>query len=113
MAFRKIGPGELAAVNGLCQAIGPDASVVILDSLTADRFAQVIRGMCGTPAAVLTNPTRTTINTVVSGIEGVGRRPVLLAQQRAELTGAAQGSRQPADHPGGAQPDRAADPYRG
>jgi hypothetical protein len=87
MAFRKIGAGELTAVNGLCRAIGPDAAVVILDSLTADRFAQVIRGMCGTPTAVLTNPTRTTINTVVSGIESVGRRPVLLAQQQAELTG--------------------------
>ena len=49
MAFRKIGAGELTAVNGLCAAIGPNASVVILDSLTADRFAQVIRGICETP----------------------------------------------------------------
>ena len=87
MAFRKIGAGELTAVNGLCQAIGPDASVVILDSLTADRFAQVIRGICGTPAAVLENPTENNVKTVVSGIEGVGRRPVLLAQQQAELAG--------------------------
>jgi hypothetical protein len=87
MAFRAIGPGELAAVNGLCRAIGPDASAVILDSLTADRFAQVIRGMCGTPAAVLANPSRTAIDAVVSGIEGVGRRPVLLAQQASELPG--------------------------
>ena len=87
MAFRKIGAGELTAVNGLCQAIGPDASVVILDSLTADRFAQVIRGICGTPAAVLENPTENNVKTVVSGIEGVGRRPVFLAQQQAELAG--------------------------
>ena len=58
--------------------------MVILDSLTADRFAQVIRGVCGTPAAVLANPSRTTINTAVSGIESVGRRPVLLAQQASE-----------------------------
>ena len=87
MAFRKIGTGELTAVNGLCRAIGPDASVVILDSLTADRFAQVIRGICGTPAAVLAKPTKNNVNTVVSGIEGVGRRPVLLAEQQAELTG--------------------------
>jgi hypothetical protein len=87
MAFRKIGPGELTAVNGLCRAIGPGASVVILDPLTADRFAQVIRGLCGTPTAVLTNPTSTTINTVVTGIQGAGRRPVLLAQQASELTG--------------------------
>ena len=87
MAFRKIGAGELTAVNGLCAAIGPDASVVILDSLTADRFAQVIRGICGTPAAVLTNPTGAATSAVVQGIEGVGRRPVLLAQQPAELAG--------------------------
>ena len=50
---RKIGVGELSAVNGLCAAIGPNASVIILDSLTADRFAQVVRGICGDPAAVL------------------------------------------------------------
>ena len=86
MAFRNIGAGELAAINGLCAAIGPDASVVILDSLTADRFAQVIRGICDTPAAVLPNPTKATVDAVVQGIEGVGRRPVLLAQQEAELT---------------------------
>ncbi len=86
MAFLKIGAGELTAVNGLCAAIGPDASVVILDSLTADRFAQIIRGICNTPAAVLQNPTRATTISVVQGIEGVGRRPVLLAQQQTELT---------------------------
>ena len=86
MAFRRIGPGELAAVDGLCAAIGLDASVVILDSLTADRFAQVIRGICDTPAAVLTNPSKARTSAVVQGIEGVGRRPVLLAQEQAELT---------------------------
>ena len=86
MAFMKIGAGELAAVSKLCAAIGPDASVVILDSLTADRFAQVIRGICDTPAAVLTNPTKAAASAVVQGIEGVGRRPVLLAQQPTELT---------------------------
>ena len=87
MAVRKIGVGELTAVNGLCAAIGHNASVVILDSLTADRFAQVVRGICGTPAAVLQNPTRATTAEVVQGIEGVGRRPILLAQQPTELTG--------------------------
>ncbi len=86
MAFKRIGAGELTAVNGLCAAIGPDASVVILDSLTADRFAQVIRGICGTPAAALTKATPATVSAVVSGIEGVGRHPVLLAQQQSELT---------------------------
>jgi hypothetical protein len=88
MAFRQIGGGELAAVDRLCHSIGPGASVVILDSLTADRFAQVIRGICAQPTAILTGPTQAKINTVVRGIEDVGRRPVLLAQNRAELAGA-------------------------
>ena len=87
MAVRKIGVGELTAVNGLCAAIGPNASVVILDSLTADRFAQVIRGICGDPAAVLTSPTKARTGHVVLGIQGAGRRPILLAQQPTELTG--------------------------
>jgi hypothetical protein len=85
MAFREIGTGELAAVSGLCGAIGPDASVVILDSLTADRFAQVVRGICGVPTAVLASATDTQVNAVVQGIQGVGRRPVLLAGNQGEL----------------------------
>jgi hypothetical protein len=85
MAFRRIGAGELTAVGQLCTATGPDASAVILDSLTADRFAQVVRGMCGTPAAVLDPVTPATVDAVVAGIEAVGRRPVLLAETEAEL----------------------------
>ena len=88
MAFRRIGVGELTAVDRLCAAIGPDASVVILDSLTADRFAQLIRGMCGTPTAVLAQPTPGQVSAVVAGIEGAGRRPLLLGQQPSELAGA-------------------------
>jgi hypothetical protein len=87
MAFQKIGTGEVTAVNGLCQAIGPDASVVILDSLTADRFAQVVRGICGVPAAVLDHPTKAEVQAVTQGIDGVGRRPVLLAESENELPG--------------------------
>jgi hypothetical protein len=83
MAFRTIGPGELDAVNDLCGTIGPEASVVILDQLTADRFAQVIRGICGVPAAVLTNAK--TLSRVDEGIEAVGRRPVFLAENASEL----------------------------
>ncbi len=90
MAFRRIGAGELTAVNKLCRSIGPDASVVILDSLTADRFAQVIRGICGMPAATLepaaAGGQQAAVRNAVQGIESVGRRPVLLAGNQAELT---------------------------
>jgi hypothetical protein len=94
MAFRRIGAGELTAINGLCAAVGPDASVVILDSLTADRFAQVARGLCDTPTAVMDHPTPDAVGAVVSGIQRAGRRPVLLAQDSAELTPYGGGPRQ-------------------
>jgi hypothetical protein len=118
LAFMRTGAGELTAVNGLCAAIGPDASVVILDSLTADRFAQVIRGMCDTPTAVLYRVTPVTVGVAVTGIEGVARRPVLLAQAESELApyGAAptevvnllttQEARDPTTPPGGTWPIR-------
>jgi hypothetical protein len=83
MAFRTIGRGELGAVSDLCGAIGTEASVVIIDQLTADRFAQVVRGICGVPAAVLTNTK--TLRQVGEGIEAVGRRPVYLAENENEL----------------------------
>ena len=94
MALRRIGSGELTAVDRLCAAIGPDASVVILDSLTADQFAQAARGMCDTPTAVLDDPTAAAVGAVVSGIQRAGRRPVLLAQDSAELTPYGGGPRQ-------------------
>ena len=94
MAFRRIGPGELAAVNALCAAIGPDASVVILDSLTADRFAQVTRGTCDTPTAILDHPAAKTVGAVLSGIERAGRRPVLMAQDQSLLAPYGGGPRQ-------------------
>jgi hypothetical protein len=94
MAFRAIGRGELDAVNGLCGAIGPEASVVILDQLTADRFAQVVRGLCDTPAAVMASGSETALNAVIKGIDSTGRRPVLLAQNEDELPSGASGQRE-------------------
>jgi len=85
MAFRTIGTGEITAINRLCQNLPLNASVVILDQLTADRFAQVVRGMCNRPTAILTHPNA--LNPVMQGIERVGRRPVLLAENKAELPG--------------------------
>jgi hypothetical protein len=87
MAFRRIGAGQVGAAGRLCAAIGPDASVVALDSLTADRFAQLVRGMCDTPAAVLdSGVTPASVRAAVLGIERAGRRPVLLARTGTELT---------------------------
>jgi hypothetical protein len=85
LAFKRTAQGENRAVRQLCSAIGPDASVVIVDSQTADRFSQVVRGMCDTPTARIDNPTASQVSTVVGDIERTGRRPVLLAGTRDQL----------------------------
>ena len=86
MAFRRIGAGSSprSAISALPS--GRTHLALILDEPTADRFAQVIRGICGTPAAVLTSLTPAGVRAVVTGVEG-GQRPVLLAQQAPELAG--------------------------
>ena len=86
LAFQRTGAGEDQAVRQLCASIGPNASVVIVDSLTADRFSQVIRGMCATPTARMDNPEPASVAAVVAGIERAGRRPILLAEQQSQLT---------------------------
>jgi hypothetical protein len=85
LAFKRTGTGENRAVRELCSAIGPNASVVIVDSLTADRFSQVIRGMCETPTTRIDSATASEVSAVESGIEKAGRRPILLAGTQAQL----------------------------
>ncbi len=87
LAFKRTGQGEYQAVRELCSAIGANASVVIVDSTTADRFSQVVRGMCATPTTRIDDPTPGEVSTVVTGIEQAGRHPVLLAGTQAQLSG--------------------------
>jgi hypothetical protein len=86
LAFQRTGAGEISAVAQLCSAIPRDASVVILDRSVARQFTQVIRGMCGIPAAWMTGPP-TAVAGVLDGIARAGRRPVLLGARRAQLDG--------------------------
>ncbi len=79
MALQRIGGGETAAVDGLCAQIPRHASVVIIDSATAQQFAQVIRGMCGVPTGSMAGQSATAVRTVLGAIAAAGRRPVLLA----------------------------------
>jgi hypothetical protein len=78
--------GEIAAVDQLCASIPANASVVIVNYPTASRFVQVIRGMCGVPAARLFLPQPASVQATVAGIRHAGRRPVLLAARQAQLT---------------------------
>jgi hypothetical protein len=78
--------GEIAAVDELCAAIPADASVVIINYATASRLVQVVRGMCGVPAARLFLPQAASVQATVAGIRHAGRRPVLLAGQQGQLS---------------------------
>jgi hypothetical protein len=83
LATRVSYPHEIAAVHQLCHAIPAGSSVVILSGEITQRLAQVIRGMCGVPAAGLAQPGQA--RAVIRGIEQAGRRPVLLATSPATL----------------------------
>lgn len=85
LAWQRTGQGELAAVDGLCAAIGSGASVVIVDPGVANSFTQLIRGACDTPTARMNRPTPLSVQPVVAGIQRVGRRPVLLGGSQAQL----------------------------
>ena len=56
----------------LLRAIGPSATVVIVDRPVAERFTQVIRGMCGVPVAWMIGRPAAAVRSVLSGIERRG-----------------------------------------
>jgi hypothetical protein len=64
----------------------PASYVVIIDSRVSNRLTEVVRGMCDDPAAVIGRRHLGRVEQVVRGIERAGRRPVLLARKRSELT---------------------------
>ncbi|MFD0666067.1 hypothetical protein [Thermocatellispora tengchongensis] len=107
-AFTPVERGEAAAVARLCAAIPPDASVLIVERVTGDRFTQLVRGVCGVPAARAAIPAATPgnpgdrvattterdgdeapsaeVTRLIDRIRATGRRPVLLAAEAAQLT---------------------------
>jgi len=84
-AFQRTGAGELAAIDNLCGAIPGGSPVLLLDHVAARRFTQVIRGMCGIPAGVMTNASQAQVEAVIGEIMRTGHPPVLLATRPAEL----------------------------
>jgi hypothetical protein len=85
LAFQRTGQGEFTAVNRLCSAIGPGASVVIVDPRVGDGFTQLIRGGCDVPAARMDRPTPLSVRQVIVGIRQARRRPVLLGSRQAQV----------------------------
>jgi hypothetical protein len=85
MALERTGTGQVQAVSTLCAQIPRKASVVIVDGVTASRFAQVIRGECGVPVASMAGQPDSAVSTVLAAISAAGRRPVVLAARAARL----------------------------
>lgn len=79
LMFTRTEQGEIRAVRSLCTRLGQSASVVIVENVTADRFSQVIRGMCGIPTARTRPGAREQdVRRVIAKIYAAGRRPVIL-----------------------------------
>jgi hypothetical protein len=85
MALRRTGVGQTEAVRGLCAQIPGDSSVLIISSVTALEFSQVVRGMCGVPVASMAGQPTSTVDAVINSITAAGRRPVLLASSAGKL----------------------------
>jgi hypothetical protein len=93
-ALKRTYANQVAAISGLCDQVPGDASVLIIDGPAADRWAQVVRGMCDVPVARFPDSPHPSsdpqapaalVTGAIAGIERAGRRPVLLAATRAEL----------------------------
>jgi hypothetical protein len=93
-ALKRTYANQVAAISGLCDRVPGDASVLIIDGPAADRWAEVVRGMCDVPVARFPDSARPSshpeapaalVSAAIAGIERAGRRPVLLAATRAEL----------------------------
>jgi hypothetical protein len=83
------GAGELSAVSRLCAAIGPNASVLFVDSASANELEPVVRGVCGQPAASVSGAAGfggpAAVGQVVASIERAHRRPVLLGSTESRV----------------------------
>ncbi|MGS2643162.1 hypothetical protein [Streptosporangium sp. LJ11] len=91
-AFSPVDRGELAAVETMCAALPPRASVLVVERVTAARFTQVVRGVCGLPAARLTIyrsdiPRSADVARLAARVRAAGRIPVLLAAESRQLSG--------------------------
>ncbi|TYK53500.1 hypothetical protein [Actinomadura decatromicini] len=71
---------EVGAVRGMCDQLKPRSSVIVVEQSTGDRFLQVVRGMCGVPAARTTGgASPDDVRRVAAGAYRAGRRPVIMA----------------------------------
>jgi hypothetical protein len=91
MAFSKTEQGEVAQARAMCRQIGPRATVLLIERVTADRFSQVIRGMCGDPTGrIAVRPGSSTaasedVARIARKVIDAGRRPVVLGANATDV----------------------------
>ncbi len=85
VALERTEAGELGAVHALCATLGPQDAVLAVDGRAGNEWPQVVRGVCGVPAAVvhldqISDPieARAVMTRIAGRVLAAGHRPVLL-----------------------------------
>lgn len=90
-AFTPVERGEAAAVRSLCAALPRDGSVLIVERVTGDRFTQLVRGMCGVPAAQvrkvegLNVAPHEDVDRLIARVQDAGRVAVVLGAESGQV----------------------------
>lgn len=74
--------GEIAAVHHMCAELPRNGSVLFVDgngTKAGNQLLEVVRGMCGVPAAIVIPPQTGLIRQLMLRIRHAGREPVLLS----------------------------------
>jgi hypothetical protein len=83
--------GEVGQARAMCRQIGPRATVLLVERVTADRFTQLIRGMCDVPAGRVearpgfSTATADDVARISRKIVAAGRRPVVLGANEVDV----------------------------
>ncbi|MEV0996663.1 hypothetical protein [Nonomuraea sp. NPDC050202] len=91
-AFTPVERGEAAAVEAMCAQIPADASVLTVERVTGDRFVQVVRGMCGKPAAQVARvgsadlAPESEVRRLIERVRAAGRVPVVLGAEQGQVS---------------------------
>ncbi|MGW4791947.1 glycosyltransferase family 39 protein [Nonomuraea sp. NPDC004297] len=89
-AFTPVERGEAAAVEAMCAKLPADASVLAVERVTGDRFTQVVRGMCGKPAAKVARQgsdlaAESEVRRLAERVRAAGRVPVVLGAEEGQV----------------------------
>ncbi len=80
--------GEIAAVHHMCAELPKNGSALFVDAnetKAGNQLLEVVRGMCGVPAAIVAMPQTRRIRGLIRRIRRAGREPVLLSGYQRSL----------------------------